>query len=252
MATTALTPARTLARRLPVVLAVATVLAQVAYPRVSGPARNGLTIATVLLFAAATLTSAVVERGVRWALLLLAVTAGGGLVVEAVGVSTGIPFGAYAYADTLGWKVAGVPLVIPLAWTMMAYPALVVGRQITARRWLGPVVAGAALASWDLFLDPQMVAAGHWTWEQEGAPALLGVPLTNFAGWFVVATAMMAVLWPTVPPGPADERVPLALYLWTYASSVLAHAVYLGLPGSALAGGVGMGAVVLTWALRRR
>ena len=54
--------------------------------------------------------------------------------------------------------MAGVPLIVPLAWTMMAYPALLVGRRIGA-----PVLAGAAaLASWDLFLDPQMVAAGHW------------------------------------------------------------------------------------------
>jgi len=37
----------------------------------------------------------------------------------------------------------------------------------------------------------------------------------------------------------------LALWFWTYASSVLAHAVFLGLPASALWGGVLMGAVVL-------
>ncbi len=34
----------------------------------------------------------------------------------------------------------------------------------------------------------------------------------------------------------------LALYLWTYASSVLAHAVFLGLPASAAWGALGMGA----------
>jgi hypothetical protein len=33
----------------------------------------------------------------------------------------------------------------------------------------------------------------------------------------------------------------LALWLWTYASSVLAHAVFLGLPASALWGGAGWG-----------
>ena len=35
------------------------------------------------------------------------------------------------------------------------------------------------------------------------------------------------------------------LYLWTYYSSVLAHAVFLGLPGSAAWGAVAMGAVAL-------
>ena len=63
-----------------------------------------------------------------------------------------------------------------------------------------------------------------------------------------------------LPPrrGPARRSVGehdapmLALWLWTYASSVLAHAVFLGLPGLGWWGGVAMGAVVLPLLLRRR
>jgi uncharacterized membrane protein len=226
----------------PAVLAVATVLAEIAYPLVPpGPARDRLTVVTVVLFAAASLTHALVWRGARFAAVLFVVTAGGGLLVEALGVATGLPFGAYAYTDTLGWQVLAVPVVIPLAWTMMGYPALLVGSRIGS-----PIAAGWALASWDLFLDPQMVDAGHWVWTPTSAPALLGIPLGNFLGWFVVATAMMALLWRLpVRVAAADDRVPLGLYLWTYASSVLAHLAFFGLPGSALLGGVGMGLVVV-------
>ncbi len=51
------------------------------------------------------------------------------------------------------------------------------------------VTAGAALAAWDVFLDPQMVDAGHWTWADPspGLPGVAHVPLTNFAGWLLVA-----------------------------------------------------------------
>ena len=63
------------------------------------------------------------------------------------------------------------------------------------------VVGGAAaLASWDLFLDPQMVDAGHWRWS-DPSPALPGVPtvpLTNYAGWALVALVLMALLHRTV------------------------------------------------------
>jgi len=239
-------------RLFPAGLAVATVLAQVAYPLVTGASRDRLTVVTVLLFAGASVTHAVVWRGTSWALRFVGITAGGGLLAEAVGVRTGVPFGAYAYTGTLGWQLLGVPAVIPLAWTMMAYPALLVGRQITAQPVWGPVVAGAALASWDLFLDPQMVEAGHWVWAPTPTPVVLGVPVTNFVGWLGVSIAMMALLIGRLPIHEADDRVPYALYLWTYCSSVLAHAVYLDLPGSALLGGVGMGAVVLAWALARR
>jgi putative membrane protein len=238
----------------PVTLGAATVLAQIAYPLVSGVARDRLTVVTVLLFAAASVTHAAVWRTGRWALTLVAVTAGGGLLVEAAGVHTGVPFGAYAYTNSLGWRLLGVPVVIPLAWTMMAYPALLVGRRITAHPRWGPVAAGAALASWDLFLDPQMVAAGHWVWAPTATPGVLGVPVTNFAGWLAVSTLMMLLLIHTLPGsgrGPIDDRLPLGLYLWTYGSSVLAHAAFFGLPGSALLGGIGMGLVVLAWALAR-
>ena len=40
-----------------------------------------------------------------------------------------------------------------------------------------------------------------------------------------------------------------ALYLWTYFSSVLAHAVFLGLPASALWGAAGMAVVAVPLAV---
>lgn len=242
------------ARQVPVALGAATVLAQILYPLVSGAARSRLTVVTVLLFAAASITHALVWRGLVWAATLVAVTAGGGLLAEAVGVRTGIPFGAYAYTGSLGWRLLAVPVIIPLAWTMMAYPALLVGRRIRRGPVAGPLAAGAALASWDLFLDPQMVDAGHWVWLPGGGPRLVGIPVSNFAGWLLVGVVMMALLWWALPAdrGPVDDSVPYALYLWTYGSSVLAHAAFFGLPGSALLGGIGMGAVVLAFARAAR
>ncbi|GAC1325464.1 MAG: carotenoid biosynthesis protein [Mycobacteriales bacterium] len=246
------------ARQLPVLLAALTVLAEIGYPLTDGSARTRLTVVTVLLFAAASVTHALVWRGVRWALVLVAVTAGGGLLAEAVGTRYGVPFGAYTYADTLGPKLAGVPLVIPLAWTMMAYPALLVGRRLV-RSWLpGSAVAGVALASWDLFLDPQMVEAGHWRWAHPtpALPGIPGIPATNFAGWLAVAVVMMALLWRLLPDPPTgrspDDRVPAALYLWTYASSVLADLAFFHRPGVALVGAVGMGLVAVPYAVALR
>jgi putative membrane protein len=139
-----------------------------------------------------------------------------------------------------------VPLVIPLAWTMMAWPALAAARRLTTR-W-APVVAGWALASWDLFLDPQMVAAHHWTWHQS-SPGLQGIPLTNYAGWLGVSVVLMTALDRLVPRS-GDDAQPLTLYLWTYGSSVLANLAFFGRPAVALTGGLGMGVVALPLAAR--
>src|SRR5690606_13300745 len=40
----------------------------------------------------------------------------GAWLVEYVGSTTGLPFGAYQYTDTLQPQIGGVPLLIPLAW----------------------------------------------------------------------------------------------------------------------------------------
>jgi putative membrane protein len=220
----------------------ATVLAEIAYPLTDGPVRDRLTAVTVVAFCAASVTHALLTRGPRTAAVLVAVTAGGGLAVEAVGTATGYPFGAYSYAGSLGPHVLGVPWVIPLAWTMMAWPAWLVAARLTRRPAARVAVAGWALASWDVFLDPQMVAAGHWTWVGGD------IPLTNYAAWLGIALVMMGLL--SRVDGHSGPDAPMyAVYLWTYASSVLAHAVFLDLPRSAAWGAVAMGPVAIPLAV---
>jgi putative membrane protein len=257
---------------LPWVLVGATVLVQIVYPLVPGTLRTEVTVTSVLVFCAAALADAARVHGVRGPAVLLAVAGGGGLLVEAVGVHTGVPFGPYAYTGDLGAEVLGVPVVVPLAWAMMAWPALVVGRTLARRpvavdgavrrrpvgghdlsalsRSRTALVGGVALAAWDLFLDPQMVDAGHWTWAHPdpGLPLVPGVPLTNYGGWLVVSVVMVGVLDRLLPPHSGPSGPAAALYLWTYGSSVLAHVVFFGRPGSALVGGLLMGALALPFA----
>jgi putative membrane protein len=227
------------------------ILAQIAYPLVDPAARAPLVVLTVLLGFAASVGHAATTRGWRVAAAMTVVTAGGGFAVEAIGVATGFPFGAYAYTAALGPRLLGVPLVVPLAWTWMAWPAWVAAGHLVPHRAARVGVGALGLATWDLFLDPQMVAAGYWHW------STVDIPLRNYVAWLVVAAAMMLALDRLA--GGAARRATvdapvLALYLWTYASSVLAHAVFLDLPRSALVGGVGMGlvAIPLTVSLVRR
>ena len=251
MTTTVAEPAaRTTARRVPVVLAAVTVLLQIAYPLVSGDARDQLTVVTVLVFFLASTGHALLHRGARWTAAYVVVTAGTGLLAEAVGTATGVPFGQYDYAGSLGAKLLGVPVVIPLAWAMFAYPALLVGQRLARTAVGAAVVGGFALASWDLFLDPQMVEAGHWRFTdvQASLPGAAGIPLSNYLGWLLVAVVMVGVLQ-LLGRRAADDRLPAALFLWTYGSSVLANAAFFGRPGVALVGGLGMGLVAVPYAL---
>lgn len=243
------------AATVPAGLAAAAIAAQIVYPLADVSARDRLTVVVVITFAGASLTHAGVRRGWRFAGWLLAVAGGVGAAAELVGVATGWPFGAYRYTGDLGPAVGGVPVIIPLAWTMMAYPALVIARHVTRRPVAGVVLAACALTAWDLFLDPQMVAHGQWEWA--AGDAYLGVPASNYAGWLATSLVIAAALWAAADraeargqatgSGRRGDAVPVVLYAWTWVGSVVAHAVFFDLGRSAVVGGVGMGAVMVAW-----
>jgi putative membrane protein len=94
-----------------------------------------------------------------------------------------------------------------------------------------------------------MVGDGHWAFAHPtpALPGAPGTPLTNYLGWLLVAVVMLALLQ-ALPRRTADDRQPAALFLWTWAGSVLANAVFLGRPLVALTGGVVMGLVAVPYA----
>jgi putative membrane protein len=251
--------AAALVRRPDALAAAVAVGCQLAYPLTPARGIPALTVATVVAFCAASLLHAARGGGPAAALALLAVAGGVGLLAEAVGTATGFPFGRYDYTDRLGVRVADVPLLIPLAWTMMAWPALLAGRLLARGPGAALVVGAWALTAWDFFLDPQMVHAGFWVW-RPGQVSLVGIPVVNWVGWFVVALLMLAALsWllARLPGGlpdrdPRRAAVPLGLYLWTYVGSVVANLAFFDRPGVALLGGIGMAPVAAGVALRWR
>ena len=243
-------------RHVPALLAAAAVALQLGYPLVTGPARGHLAVAIVATFAAASVAHAAVTRGAAVAVALLLLTAVGGYLVEVLGVHTGFPFGSYRYGTVLGARVFGVPPVVGLAWTMLAWPAALAARRIVSSALARVLVGAWALASWDLFLDPQLVAAGGWRWQDPSPhlPGVADVPLSNYGGWLLVALVLSAGLqWLLRGDSGRDDAIALGLYLWTCVGSIVALAGFLGLGAAAGWGALGMGlvAVPLAWRLFR-
>lgn len=148
----------------------------------------------------------VVDRRAAAGLAVVAVLA---YVVETVGVATGFPYGDFAYQTALGPTAFGVPLALPLFWV----PVLVNG-LLLALRYVRPRVGSASVAAaaavpivvgLDAVLDPGAVALGFWAWSDPGA--YYGVPWVNFAGWFVSATAGIAVLAASIDVDALARRI---------------------------------------------
>ncbi|WP_405183181.1 carotenoid biosynthesis protein [Nocardia sp. NBC_01377] len=251
--------------RVPALFAALLVVVQIGYPLTEGAVRDRVTVAVVLLAAAGALSHAAVTRGRRFAAGTLVIVSGVGLLAEAVGTTTGVPFGCYEYAvGRIGPELWSVPLIVPLAWVGGLYPVWVVAGMLSRRAvsWIGLTAVGAV--GWDLFLDPQMVADGQWSWcsSESGLPGLAHIPVTNYLGWFAVGLVMAALLWwwdgvaaRTAVPAPMwndTTALPVAVFLWTWLGSILAHAVFLGLPTSAGYGAVGMGLLGVPLLVRLR
>ena len=49
-----------------------------------------------------------------------------GFVMEVIGVKTGLIFGNYSYGNALGYKILGVPLIIPINWAMLICAGIIV------------------------------------------------------------------------------------------------------------------------------
>jgi putative membrane protein len=117
-------------------------------------------------------------------LLRLIIVAAFGLLFEWGGVRFGLPFGHYAYTEVLQPTVLGVPIVMAFAWmVLVAYVQQMRGR-LNLPRWIGALVGAVWMTAIDLVIDPLAAnQLGYWRWVEQGS--YYGIPLSNFAGWFV-------------------------------------------------------------------
>ncbi|MEW4372114.1 carotenoid biosynthesis protein [Paenibacillus kandeliae] len=112
----------------------------------------------------------------------------GGMALEWMGVHTGWPFGQYAYSDTLGSLIWGVPWTLGFAWIAVVTGGILLSSVPGLRGWMGKLIRACLVGVWiiilDLVLDPVAHARGFWHWG--GSGGFYGVPWSNFVAWFVV------------------------------------------------------------------
>lgn len=232
------------ADRVAAVAGVATIAGMIATPLLPqrGSGRRLLSSVVVGGMFATSAANAVKRWGAARAGGAAAVTAAATGVVERVGTDTGLPFGRYAYTEALRPQIARVPAIVPLAWFGMGLPSreaahAALGQHSTPVRRIA--LGSAAMTAWDLFLDPQMVGEGYWAWVKRGA--YRGIPLSNFAGWFLTGLGIMALFEVLMPPERRDPDVRLVgQYGYMSVMQTLGFAKYFRDPLVATVGGLGM------------
>ncbi len=127
----------------------------------------------------------------------------GGYVAELLGVHTGWLFGNYTYDTALGWKLAGVPLLIGLNWTLLVYASGKVVDGLVQPVWAKTALAAAIMVALDLFIEPVAMAFGFWSWENNS------VPLQNYIGWYLVALPLIYAFYRL----PFEKENPFAVWV---------------------------------------
>jgi len=109
-----------------------------------------------------------------------------GFCCEYIGVHKGWLFGSYIYGDTLGPKIAGVPLIIGVNWFLLVFSAGAVMQRTKIRKPALRIIAGAAvLTLLDVLIEPTAVKLDYWHWDNSV------VPFKNYLCWFLISAIML-------------------------------------------------------------
>lgn len=236
-------------RNLLISLLVFAITAQVTTVIFSGSVRATATLISASTMALFSLIHAQFSYGNKYVSLYLLITTIFSLLVEALDVATGWPFGGIQFSNLLGPKILGVPLFVIVGWTMMAHPILVLARQIS-KHWIF-FFGGLGLASWDLFLDPVMVKFGFWEWSPftKSVPLEPSIPLSNTLGWLLSGMALMALLHQVLPKerrkGGIDFKLIVILLSLVWLTRMFSNIFILHNYGVAIMGGIGMGMLLI-------
>ena len=157
--------------------------------------------------------------GVSRGILFIATSISVGAVAEYVSMTCGTIFGStYSYVGGyFGPAPGGLPVLIPLYWFVYIYTAYLLTSTLLVRmqrkepnaedgNWallvLLIVFDSLFVLGIDVILDPVMVKAGWWQWDEGGD--FYNVPTGNFIGWFIVTFIVSGVFRfiAYIRPGP--------------------------------------------------
>jgi len=138
-----------------------------------------------LLLLLATLVWAHRDKNQDFKLFIL-VTYLAGFLIDVIGVNTGYIFGSFQFGETLGFKLADVPLAMGFYWVILIYS---VGSSIAylkiQNHAIRALIGAFLLVFIDILMEPVAVRFDFWKWEN------MSIPFQNYVAWFVFTFCML-------------------------------------------------------------
>jgi bisanhydrobacterioruberin hydratase len=138
-----------------------------------------------------------------------------GFLAEWMGIKTGRVFGHYYYGNTLGVKLSGVPLVIPLNWALLVNAGILISNKFTRSRLNTSLCSAALITLLDVSME--FCAARLDYWHFDGGLA----GLQNYLAWFVVSFLASSIFYPLLKRGDARIAIWIILLQQIYFGTIL-------------------------------
>lgn len=120
-------------------------------------------------------------------LLLFLLVFIGGVLIEILGVNTGLIFGEYHYGKTLGFKIANTPIIIGVNWLFLTYTTTSLSFQLKVKPLFTIFLAPAFMLVYDLVLEITAPSMDMWHWQNET------VPFLNYIAWYGISFVFVSL-----------------------------------------------------------
>ena len=106
------------------------------------------------------------------------------LLIEIIGVNTGVLFGSYAYGPAFGPRMLHTPILIGLNWLILVYCSAAIANKYFSKGMHRALAASLLMVGYDLILEYVAPIMDMWSWDTP-YPGI-----RNFLMWFVTAFLM--------------------------------------------------------------
>ncbi len=172
----------------------------------------------VFIFLSSYLAIAILDMGLKRSILFTVLAFGIAFAAEYSSTRNGFPFGYYTYIDTTRDRelwFSNIPFLDPISFSFLSYVSytlsLFLWCPLKKRGWdIRLAATNAVKHSWrviltgavlmmmlDVVIDPVSFLGDRWflgqiyTYKEQGE--YFNIPLTNFAGWFVVGFVILFI-----------------------------------------------------------
>jgi putative membrane protein len=111
-----------------------------------------------------------------------------GLVIEIIGVKTGIIFGSYVYGETFGYKFMNVPVIIGLNWASLSFASTMLFKSTSLNLLQKALISSLIPISIDFFIEKLCHKLDFWYWKDNV------IPIQNFISWYLFSFLFSLIL----------------------------------------------------------